>query len=78
MKMRMIVVSMQAIALSLFFIVLISIAIGTMLPLGECASAIHCAVHNAQLLCWSIGPVDARKACIGPCVVAGAYAAVID
>ena len=30
------------------------------------------------LCCWFFGPVDVREACFGPCVVAGAYAAVID
>ena len=28
--------------------------------------------------CRSFGPVDARDTCVGPCVVAGAYAGVID
>ena len=26
---------------------------------------------------WFSGPMDAREACFGPCLVAGAYAAVI-
>ena len=28
--------------------------------------------------CWFFSPVDARGACFGPCVVAAAYAAVVD
>ena len=24
-------------------------------------------------ICWFFGPVDAREACFGPCVVAAAY-----
>ena len=30
------------------------------------------------LFCWFFGPVDARQTCFGPCVVAAAYAAVVD
>ena len=29
-------------------------------------------------LCWFFGPVDARETCVDPCVVTGAYTAVID
>ena len=29
-------------------------------------------------LCLFFGPVDAREACFGPCVVAAAYTAVVD
>ena len=32
----------------------------------------------AFFLCWFFGPVDAREACVGPCVVAAAYTAVVD
>ena len=31
-----------------------------------------------RFCCWFLGPVDAREACFGPCVVAAAYAAVVD
>ena len=35
-------------------------------------------ITSGNIFVWLFGHVDVRETCVGPCVVAGAYAAVID
>ena len=43
-----------------------------------CSVFLTTAVTFCLTFRWFCGPIDAREACVGPCVVATAYTAIID